>query len=120
VNAMKLNLHPKEFLALYNLLSVHKPVGPDEVPLQEVYNRMRSCIISALSAKGIPGSDDSIFDSWEKVQKKKIDELQQKNEQIKSLATDFLTLDNNELSEIDEHSYHKKNQPVAQKSKNKK
>jgi hypothetical protein len=100
---MKLNLHPKEFLALYNLLSVNRSAGSDEVHLQEIYNRMRACIVSALSTKGVPGSDDLIFDSWEKSQKKKINELQQKNEQIKSLATDFLTLDNSDLSELDEN-----------------
>ena len=117
---MKLNLHPKEFLAIYSMLEGQRHAGFEESSLQEVYNRMRACIISALSSKGFSGSDDATLDAWEKLQKKKIDELNNKNEKIKSTISDgsFLTLDEADLTDEEVHP-HKKVQK-SEKIKHKK
>lgn len=80
---MKLNLHPKEFLALYNLLEEHKHVDFEDNSLREVYNRMRSYIVASLSLRDEDQTESSM-DAWFKVQQKKIAELKEKNEAIKS------------------------------------
>ena len=88
---MKLNLHPKEFLALYNLLSIQRSAAADDPALQLVYSRMKACIVSALTKCGEVDSD-AAFSGWEKNQKKKIDALK---EQLKTVSSkDFMSLDN--------------------------
>ena len=85
---MKLNLHPKEFLCLYNLLEDQRRAGFEEPPLQEVHNRMKSYIVTALS-RCSEVDIDNVFMGWEKNQKKKIDDL---NEQLKTVpGKDFLS-----------------------------
>lgn len=79
---MKLNLHPKEFLALYNLLEEHRHAEFDDNSLREVYNRMRSYIVMALSIRD-EDSTQSSMDAWFKVQQKKIAELKEKNDALK-------------------------------------
>lgn len=90
---MKLNLHPKEFLALYNLLSIQRSAAAEDPTLQLVYNRMKACIISALSKRSGDDTGDDPFDVWEKNQKKKIDELSVLNERLKTVKGEFLTAD---------------------------
>lgn len=79
---MKLNLHPKEFLAVYNLLNSVTPDNPDHVHLQEVRNRMRSYTISALTRKELDPPDDVLLNLWEKTQKDKISELEKLNRNL--------------------------------------
>jgi len=105
---MKLNLHPKEFLALYNMIQRQPHLEGkevDDVALHEVHNRMRACLISALLHRR-DDDDDIMFDAWEQSQRKKIEELTIQNNELKSAAKDpkaflnkdhILTLENHEL-----------------------
>lgn len=106
---MKLNLHPKEFLALYNLLEEHKHVDFEDTSLREVYNRMRSYIVASLSFRDEEQAESSM-DAWFKVQQKKIAELKEKNEAIKS-ATRNGKLFDEVMEEINE-------KPIVEKQKN--
>ena len=80
---MKLNLHPKEFLALYNLLHTVPLDNPDQVNLSEVRNRMKSYAISALAKKELDPPDDVLLKVWENNQKEKINNLEKMNDDIK-------------------------------------
>jgi hypothetical protein len=85
---MKLNLHPKEFLALYNFLHANlqsiSTTDPDHASLCEVKNRMRSYAISALLKKENDLPDDVLFRNWENNQKAKIENLEKMNKEISS------------------------------------
>ena len=88
---MKLNLHPKEFLALYNLLSIQQAAAADDPTLQLIHNRMKAIIITSLTKCGDSDTDNAFY-GWEKNQKKKINELK---EQLKTVTSnDFMSLDN--------------------------
>jgi hypothetical protein len=71
---MKLNLHAKELLALHNLLkgalSTSAEGDPDAATLQQVYNRLRACIITSLSNR-VQDPVEAFFDR----QQQKIDRL---------------------------------------------
>jgi hypothetical protein len=90
---------------LYNLLvralesELSVAVGSDEAALREIHNRLRAYIISSLTRSGAGPTDDELFDSWEKVQKEKITELEKKNEDLRQMARpeNFLTLDDDDL-----------------------
>ena len=97
---MRLNLHPKEFLALYNSLQKLNlesvTPGSEDSALKEVLNRMRACLISSLQKRGDSSSDDDLMDLWEKDQKEKIADLEDRNAKLSDVARDmekFLTLD---------------------------
>lgn len=87
---MKLNINSKELVALHNLLhekfcspSQFKydeadPREADDVQLRMVYNRLRACIIAALTNKHIDPVD--AFLSKEQA---KIDKLKDENEAVK-------------------------------------
>ena len=79
---MKLNLHPKEFLAIYNLLNSSNVEGADSVHLQEVRNRMRSYAISALLKKETDPPEDVLLNIWENTQKEKINILEKMNKNL--------------------------------------
>ena len=79
---MKLNLHPKEFLAVYNLLNSCASDCADYVHIQEARNRMRSYLLSALSKKETDTPDDVLFALWEKTQNEKINNLKKQNKEL--------------------------------------
>lgn len=83
---MKLNLNAKEFLALYNNLYEHTVgAGSTDPHLKEVFNRMKSCIVSALSAR-----DQSALELEQlyfKGQREKIDRLKDRNKEISKTLT---------------------------------
>lgn len=87
---MKLNVNPKELLALYNLL--HAKVEQrlevndegDDVHLRQVYNRLRAITIAALTNKAI----DPV-DSWLKHEQEKVNRLNSQVDAVnKSLTCD--------------------------------
>lgn len=83
---MKLNLNAKEFLALYNLLHASncndgefkKGDDQDAVHLQQVHNRLRACMISALT-----GKETDPVEAWAMREQAKIDALREQNVDIK-------------------------------------
>lgn len=95
---MKLNLHPKEFLALYNFLNsnllTQTKVSSDEITLTEVTNRMRSYLMSILTKCDKTQPDDLLMERWEKDQKEKISNLELANKTIKKK---FLTSDDEDF-----------------------
>lgn len=89
---MKLNLNAKEFLALYNNLYEHVTVAANTDPqLKELFNRVKACIVTSLSAKDEPPLEELYFMG----QREKIDQLKQKNEEISRSVT-ILTDDAND------------------------
>lgn len=113
---MKLNVNPKELLALYNMLyerfdgtNCHDECkaddsGPsDETHLRQVYNRLRAIIVAGLTN---PSKAVDPVDSWLKHEQAKIDDLKAQNEGIKAEAqslvapvqpADILTDDDDEV-----------------------
>lgn len=93
---MKLNISSKELVALHNLLHEKfcTPVQlkydeadlreADDVQLRQVYNRLRACIIAALTNKQVDPVD--AFLSREQA---KIDNLKAQNEEVKREQTDL-------------------------------
>jgi hypothetical protein len=74
---MKLNLNPKEFLSLYNILRDATAgngtiQSEDEKQVQQLYNRLRACLISSLSKEGPIGSDSELFARWQEKEAEKI------------------------------------------------
>ncbi len=77
---MKLNINPKEVLALHNLLHdclAHHRQGEDdteqnsdEVQLRQLYGRLRAIITASLTSQGT-----DMFELWEKTQNDKIAKL---------------------------------------------
>lgn len=106
---MKLNVNPKELLALYNLLHARveqsrevSDVG-DDVHLRQVYNRLRAIIVAGLTNKVV----DPV-DSWLKHEKEKVERLNDQVDAVKAKArdlgqrlpsatSDILTDDDNEV-----------------------
>lgn len=97
---MKLNINPKELLALYNVLyerfdggqahdlsdyKADDPTGNDAVQLKQVYNRLRAILIAGLTN---PNKSVDPVDSWLKHEQAKIDDLKQQNEELKEVAKD--------------------------------
>jgi hypothetical protein len=95
---MKLNINPKELLALHNLLYERLEGDDDckagdepsdETNLRELYKRIRSCIIGALANKGVVDP----LDGWLHGQQQKIDELKEANasthQEVQSLKEQF-------------------------------
>lgn len=85
---MKLNISSKELLALHDLLltrygelAPEDKERPADVQLRQVYNRLRACIIAALTNKA---SDP--FDAWRAREQAKIDALTSQNEVLKKDA----------------------------------
>lgn len=78
---MKFNLNPRELLAVHNLLQRHLTNNDrstnDDVQLDQVYNRLRACLLSALSddAKVDRMSLDDKLSLWLKQQRTKVDSL---------------------------------------------
>ena len=93
---MKLNLNAKELLALHNLLyeryNVHNrcehkvddPRAADDTQLRQVYNRLRACLIAALTNKQIDPVD--AFLSREQA---KIDRLHDQNAALRKEGHDL-------------------------------
>ena len=79
---MKLNLHPKEFLALYSLLHSVTSDNPEHSSLNEVKNRMKSYAVSALLKKELDPPDDVMLKLWEKTQTEKISNLEKLNKDL--------------------------------------
>lgn len=75
---MKFELQPKEVLALYSMLEcANLDEKSNEMfifSLREVRNRLQSCIINALT-RVKNTSNDELLDAWEKIQNKKIQNL---------------------------------------------
>ena len=83
---MKFNINPKELLALHNTLYEKfdrhcgdlrecrddDPCTPDAVLLKQLYDRVRACIVDALSD---PSRGVDKFDAWQDAQQKKIADL---------------------------------------------
>lgn len=87
---MKLNVNPKELLALYNLL--HTKVGQnqevsdegDGVHLRQVYNRLRAIIVAGLINKAV----DPV-DSWLKHEQEKVNRLNDQVDAVKAEVRDL-------------------------------
>jgi hypothetical protein len=85
---MKLNINAKELVALHNLLhsrlndeheyKEEDPRAVDEVQLRQVYNRLRACMIAALTNKQI----DPV-DAFLQREQAKINKLNDQNEAVK-------------------------------------
>jgi hypothetical protein len=90
---MKLNINAKELLALHNLLyerfdghNAHDEAeykegdGPvtDEVQLRQVYNRLKACIVGALTSRVV----DPV-DAWAAHEQAKIDKLNDELSDVK-------------------------------------
>ena len=84
---MKLNLNAKELLALHNLLLEYRNVI-DNGHLEQVYNRIRACIVSALTNKAIDPVDE-----WLVNEQQKIDKLTNESSKTEERDTDPDTLD---------------------------
>lgn len=94
---MKLNINAKELLALHNLLFERfdgrvahdrcESDNLDEVQLRQVYNRLRSIIVSGLDGRD-SGKVDLRFESWLKHEQAKVDELNKQNEAVKAAVKD--------------------------------
>ena len=82
---MKLHVSPKELLALHNVL--HSRISSydsnDDAQLTQLYNRLRTCIISSLG-----GQQKDDVGSWLKQEQSKIDKLRSENEAISSALKD--------------------------------
>jgi hypothetical protein len=92
---MKLTLSAKELLALHNLLRDRikfggydgvktdegDPQTSDDVQLRQVFTRLRSCLVSALSGKGTDP-----LDAWFDREQAKIDRLHEGLNEVKQDA----------------------------------
>jgi hypothetical protein len=87
---MKLNINPKELLALYNLLHERlelcqeRDVEGDDVQLRLIYGRLRAIIIAGLTSKAV----DPV-DSWLGHEQSKVNKLSEQNESLKAEVRDF-------------------------------
>lgn len=87
---MKLNINPKELLALYNLLHAKVEQGQevgaegDDVQLRQIHGRLRAIIIAGLTGKAV----DPV-DSWLKHEQEKVDRLNDQNESLKVEAREL-------------------------------
>lgn len=87
---MKLNLNARELLALHNLLRDKVSFGTTSecVQLQHVYNRIQTCIVSALTNKATDPVDE-----WLVNEQQKIDKLTNESSKTEERDTDPDTLD---------------------------
>lgn len=96
---MKLNINPKELLALYNVLYDRfdgsryderkledDEESSDETQLRQVYNRIKACIMASLQNKAVDP-----FESWEQGQKAKIAKLNEELDSVKTQTKDMAT-----------------------------
>jgi hypothetical protein len=96
---MKLNINAKELLALHNMLYERfegaqgrdldeykddDPRASDAVQLRQVYNRLRACIVGALTGKAIDP-----FDAWQSKEQAKIDKLNDELDSVKREQADL-------------------------------
>lgn len=99
---MKLNLNARELLALHNMLQnkfdgpcAHDevmwkesdPRGQEQAALRVVYNRIRTCILSAINGQG--STDEDQFVKWMAEQQEKIEDLEAQNEELKPAKGSF-------------------------------
>jgi hypothetical protein len=86
---MKLNINAKELLALYNVLYQRFEGGDDrkedgdDVQLRQVYNRIKACVLAALTNKA-----QDPLDAFFQHEQAKIDQLAEKNESLKAAVRD--------------------------------
>jgi hypothetical protein len=90
---MKLNINPKELLALHNLLHERfcdypggGPADPnarsaDDIQLHQVYNRLRSIVVASLSNQRSNPVEQ--FEAFFNKEQAKIDKLKEQNDDIK-------------------------------------
>lgn len=99
---MKLNINPKELLALYNALyerfdgrhtaydecKAEDSGSPpsDDAHLRQVYNRLRAILVAGLTN---PGKAVDPVDSWLKHEQDKIDRLNDQNASLKAEAREL-------------------------------
>jgi len=94
---MKLNINPKELLALYNVLyeryescaggTCYKEDderAAADTNLHELYKRVKACIIASLTNKMVDP-----LDSWMEGQQRRIGELHDQNDKVKKEAQDL-------------------------------
>ena len=89
---MKLNLYPKEFLALYSLLEDRMQSDFEDPSLREIHGRMRAYVLNALGSRD-EESAEKLMGVWVKSQQQKIDQLNEENQAIKSSVQDVKFLD---------------------------
>lgn len=82
---MKLNLYPKEFLALYSLLEDRMHSDFEDPSLREIHGRMRAYVLNALGSRD-EESAEKLMGVWVKSQQRKIDQLNEENQAIMSSA----------------------------------
>lgn len=97
---MKLNITPKELLALYNVLydrfdgpqgrdtceyKTDDPAASDAVQLKQVYGRLKAILIAGLAN---PSKQLDPLDSWLANEGEKVDALVAQNEELKEIAKD--------------------------------
>jgi hypothetical protein len=125
---MKLNINAKELLALHNLLyerfdssmggTTYKEGDAranDDAQLQQVYNRVKACIVGALTNKAVDP-----LDAFFQREQAKIDDLTTQNESLKEVAKEvfnpqqILTADDDDGPELPQYP-RKVQGPQAQK-----
>lgn len=97
------NINAKELVALHNILyerfnarqhpTEEDSYCPDDVQLLQVYNRLRTCIIAALSSKNI--DPVNVFLNREQA---KIDKLKEQNEEVRQDQSQFVDSIRNDSS----------------------
>jgi hypothetical protein len=66
---IKIDLHPDEFVTLYDLLSLQQLQSGEQI-LQSLRSKMKETLLQALKEK-----DDVQFERWEREQKEKMAKL---------------------------------------------
>jgi hypothetical protein len=98
---VKLNISPKEVLALYDVLYERFAAGhtsggtglfmegdlrePDDTQLRQLYGRLRAIIVASLANKGV-----DLFELWEQGQKAKIAALEEDLDGVKQETKDLV------------------------------
>lgn len=104
---IKLNLNPKELLALHNLLrqsvTAELDMSTSDInQLYQVYNRIRTYIVNSLSESKDNKSFNDLFVAWSSKEQTKIDKLNNELDELKkqsspkkptTSASNFITLD---------------------------
>jgi len=95
-DSMKLNINARELLALHNVL--HERFGGPKLPskddpeaiLVQLHDRVKACILGALT-----GKDNAPFSTWYDDQQRKVEDLKVQNEKLvpKVLLGDLGELD---------------------------
>lgn len=96
---MKLNINSKELLALHNLLrdstTYERPSYPgsdDDVQLSQLYNRVKACLIAALSGKHVIDPIETFMSH----EKQKIDRLRDGIDDVKKQQGDLANILSND------------------------